>query len=78
MGIGELKEKIMSDTLELNAGTSTCPICLKFWLVTPQNDCCMPACGCYGSDAGASNTERPCERCGTRHAFTCEKMPSVN
>ena len=59
-----------------HAGMSTCPDCGKHWLVTPRNDCMMPACGCYGFDATEANPTRPCETCGIRHAWTCEKRKS--
>lgn len=54
-----------------NAGISTCPICGMKWLVTPYRDCLLPACGCYGDDAGPNNPHRPCERCGLTHAMSC-------
>jgi hypothetical protein len=54
----------------VNAGQSTCPICHKTWLVTPNADCMLPSCGCYGKDTSASNPNRPCESCGTAHAFS--------
>lgn len=57
------------------AGMSTCPMCGIEWLVTPRRDCVMPACGCYGFDATEANPDRPCERCGIQHAWTCEKRP---
>jgi hypothetical protein len=48
-----------------NAGGSTCPICKRTWLVTPWDDCFLPSCGCYGTDA--STGDRPCESCGMAH-----------
>ena len=56
-----------------HAGYSTCPICNREWLVTPGDDCLMPACGCYGLDATVGNPNRPCEECGTAHAMMCQK-----
>lgn len=58
-----------------NAGTSTCPLCGKEWLVTRVEDCMMPACGHYGFDASAANPNRPCEPCGIRHAWSCPDLP---
>jgi hypothetical protein len=60
-------EKELLDVI--NAGVSKCPICGREWLVTPMDDCMLPACGCYGSDTGPDNPNRPCHRCGTIHAF---------
>jgi len=57
---------------EPNAGWSTCPLCEKHWLVTPREDCLVPACGCYGDDA--SQGDRPCEPCGLNHAWSCDKI----
>lgn len=59
----------------MDAGTSTCPLCGRTWLVTPLDDCGLPACGCYGDDVSAANPARPCERCSIRHALACPKMP---
>lgn len=58
----------------INAGTSTCPLCQEFWLVTPKRDCFLPACGCYGEDTSAANPDRPCEQCGLSHAFGCPRL----
>jgi hypothetical protein len=58
----------------LTAGTSTCPTCDRTWTVTPSDDCMVPACGCFGSDTSADNLTRPCDSCGTRHAWTCPKV----
>jgi hypothetical protein len=58
---------------EDQAGQSTCPICGKEWIVTPFDDCFLPACGCYGKDTGPGNPARPCESCGMAHALTCAK-----
>lgn len=55
-----------------NAGESTCPICQRTWLVTPKDDCLMPACGCFGFDTSASNPSRPCETCGLTHQYAHE------
>lgn len=52
-----------------SAGFSTCPVCTRTWEVTPHDDCMMPACGCFGTDASAANPARPCEGCGLRHAM---------
>jgi len=57
----------VSSFWKLSAGYSECPICGKFWLVTPQNDCMMPACGCFGKDFSEANPARPCEDCGKKH-----------
>jgi hypothetical protein len=53
----------------MDAGESTCPMCRVTWLVTPQTDCLVPACGCFGTDTSASNPNRPCEPCGLAHAM---------
>ncbi len=68
---------IQSDTHQLHAGASTCPLCRRFWLVTPQNDCCVPACGCFGRDTGPDNPARPCNGCGIQHALACSEMPQA-
>lgn len=60
--------------MSLDAGRSTCPICEREWLVTPFDDCMVPACGCYGNDTSAANPARPCDTCGTRHAWSCSKI----
>lgn len=60
--------------MSLNAGRSTCPICKREWLVTPFDDCMVPACGCYGTDTSAANPHRPCDDCGTSHAWACSKI----
>lgn len=60
----------------LNAGISKCPICGRTWLVTPYDDCMIPACGCYGKDSSAENPNRPCEKCGMDHARNCKLIPS--
>lgn len=52
-----------------DGGASTCPICGRSWTVTPWDDCLLPACGCYGHDVGPGNPNRPCNRCGLRHAL---------
>lgn len=56
----------------VNAGYSTCPICDRHWLVTPADDCCLPACGCFGDDASATNPARPCEKCDLDHMAKCQ------
>lgn len=56
----------------VDAGHSTCPMCGRHWLVTPDDDCMIPACGCYGTDTGAQNPDRPCQACGLLHAWNCE------
>ena len=61
-----------------NKGMSTCPICRKTWLVTPREDCLLPACGCYGNDTEATNQSRPCENCGMAHAFSCRRPRAAN
>jgi hypothetical protein len=58
---------------ELTAGESTCPICGITWRVTPQQDCLMPGCGCFGHDTTAANPARPCGPCGLRHAMNWVK-----
>lgn len=55
----------------MDAGTSTCPVCGKTWLVTPSQDCMLPSCGCFGYDTSEANKYRPCEPCGLRHALEC-------
>jgi hypothetical protein len=57
--------------LELTAGTSTCPICKRKWVVRPLDDCLLPSCGCFGSDMSANNPNRPCQRCGMEHFSAC-------
>lgn len=52
-----------------NAGETTCPICSRTWTVTPWDDYLIPACGCYGDDP----RNAPCESCGLRHAWNCDK-----
>jgi len=54
-----------------NAGYSTCPVCNTVWLVTPERDCFMPGCGCYGDDTSRNNPHRLCYHCGYRHAIRC-------
>lgn len=56
-----------------DAGVSTCPVCGRRWLVTPADDCMLPACGFYGYDASAANPARPCFDCGLKHAWTCPR-----
>lgn len=58
----------------VNAGMSKCPVCGREWLVTPLDDCMLPACGCFGQDVSENNPSRICESCGMTHAFTCAKM----
>lgn len=58
----------------VNAGTSTCPCCHRFWVVTPADDCFLPACECYGQDITAANPARPCQKCGLAHTTICSKM----
>lgn len=60
--------------LAQTAGVSTCPLCQRTWLVTPEDDCMMPACGEFGFDSSADNTHRPCNACGVKHAWRCEKL----
>jgi hypothetical protein len=57
-----------------NAGESTCPMCMRVWLVTEADDCMMPACGCFGSDTSANNPHRPCHACGLAHVSNCERF----
>lgn len=64
-------------TESINAGTSTCPICERVWLVTPRDDCMMPACGHFGTDSSAANPSRPCESCGLAHAWKCPDIERV-
>lgn len=54
---------------DLNAGLSQCPICGRRWVVTPADDCLVPACGHYGDDPLTG--DRPCEECGLAHALAC-------
>lgn len=61
------------EAYKMNAGFSVCPVCSRHWLVTPADDCLLPACGCFGHDP--SHGDRPCEACGLAHALTCEYMP---
>ena len=62
---------------EPNAGMSKCPVCGKEWLVTPGNDCLLPACGCFGSDTSAANPNRICEPCGMHHFANCKKVAAA-
>jgi len=55
----------------MNAGISNCPICERSWLVTPLDDCLLPACGCFGWDTTSANPFRPCETCGHQHWANC-------
>lgn len=49
---------------------NTCPICEREHQVTPLDDVCIPACGCYDdAEAGAW----PCETCGLNHANKCPR-----
>jgi hypothetical protein len=61
----------------LHAGASTCPICSRLWIVTPHDDCCLPACDCYGSDTSAANPNRPCYSCGVGHAWSCPTLQKI-
>ena len=65
-----------TDLPQPNAGWSTCPICQLHWLITPRADCMVPACGCFNDlgELGCSTENSPCEPCGIRHAFACEKL----
>ena len=56
-----------------NAGVSTCPLCRGRWLVTPQQDCILPSCGCFGGDVSANNPNRPHVHCGMIHWANCPK-----
>lgn len=58
--------------VSFDAGLSTCPVCGRHWRVVPEDDCLLPACGCFGHDPSIGN--RPCEACGLTHALTCEYM----
>ena len=60
-----------------SAGYSTCPICGRYWLVTPEDDCLQPACGCYGYDTNEENKYRVCHKCGIKHAMNCNKMNNL-
>lgn len=57
----------------VHGGPSCCPMCGRVWWVTPLNDCCLPVCGCWGSDTSAANPDRPCETCGIGHWYRCER-----
>jgi len=58
----------------IHAGKSRCPMCGRKWIVTPTDDCLLPACGCFGHDTSELNPNRPCNSCGLNHAFSCEKL----
>jgi len=73
----ERDEDWMIETLNKDAGISTCPICGKTWTVTLWQDCALPTCGCYGHDTSAANRQRSCEACGIKHALSCDKMPGL-
>ena len=62
----------------VNAGMSKCPVCKREWLVTPLDDCMLPACGCYGHDTSENNPNRICHSCGMNHTKTCLKMESCS
>jgi len=64
----------------MNAGMSKCPVCEREWLVTPFDDCMLPACGCFGTDTSSGNPNRICHNCGMAHARTCniESNPTPN
>jgi hypothetical protein len=64
----------MSDN---NGGESTCPMCGRIWIVTPQDDCFLPGCYCYGTDTSEANPNRPCEQCGLAHAMVCDRDPDA-
>jgi hypothetical protein len=59
-------------------GLSHCPLCGRVWLVTREDDCFMPACGCFGHDTSAANPQRLCEACGMKHVNACSKIPKAN
>lgn len=62
----------MTKKKKQHMGWSTCPICGKKWLVTVEEDCLLPSCGCYGNDVSETNRDRPCFRCGLMHALYCK------
>ncbi len=35
------------------------------------DDCCLPACGCFGDELDRNT---PCEPCGISHAWNCPKI----
>lgn len=49
---------------------NTCPICEREHQVTPFDDVCIPACGCYDEPEDGA---WPCESCGLNHAIKCPK-----
>ena len=62
----------------IHGGPSWCPMCGRRWWVTPRLDCLVPACGCFGSDTSAANTERPCHGCGLAHALRCHRKATAS
>src|SRR5262249_43831460 len=71
--MNEKEEAPAASLPAVTAGESTCPVCKRHWVVTPSDDCLLPACGCFGSDTSPANPTRPCESCGMAHAFNCSK-----
>jgi hypothetical protein len=39
------------------------------------DDCCLPACGCYGDKL---DRHTPCEPCGISHAWNCPNRPGFD
>ena len=66
----------MSEDVYLTYGHSTYPLCETYWPVTVYADCLLPACGCFGEDGSAMNPSRPCLSCGSKHARSCQRMPT--
>jgi hypothetical protein len=70
------KDTVVSEDVYLTYGHSTCPLCETYWPVTVYADCLLPACGCFGEDGSAMNPSRPCLSCGSKHARSCQMMPT--
>lgn len=55
----------------MNLPEMECPICERVWTPTMFDDCCLPACGCFGTELDRNT---PCEPCGISHAWNCPKL----
>lgn len=53
-------------------GWSTCPHCLRTWLVVAADDVLLPECGHLGTDWTQANRYRPCTSCANKHEAECD------
>lgn len=53
-------------------GQNVCPVCKREFMVTPQDDVFVPACGCFGVEVTVGAL--PCEDCGMAHARSCPNI----